>query len=276
MPIMRRCVAAVLLALAVSHLPVDARADALAAARQAYNAGDYATAIENARTASEDPRQVIEARIILGRALLERFRQSGERDDLASGRQALLEAGAQPLSGNLRAEWLVGSAEALFFEGQFGAAATLFTSLIDDPRAASAVPGGRERLLDWWATAADRAAQAHDGEEPRREAYQEIDSRLQRELERDPSLGTAAYWHVVAARGAGDLERAWNAAMAAWVRAPLSHDRGAQLRADLDRIMMQAIIPERARLAGKEQTVRAAALHNEWEEFKKRWSIGSW
>ena len=38
----------------------------------------------------------------------------------------------------------------------------------------------------------------------------------------------------------------WYAAAAGWVGALLARDRGAALRADLDRLVTQAIIPERA------------------------------
>ncbi len=273
MPIMRRSAAALLLTLAVSHPAAAARADLLAAARQAYNAGEYELAIESARSAMEDEKSSSEARVVLGRALIERFRRTGRPEDLVEAREMLVTSGGLPPAGALRMEWLVGSAQALFFEGAFGAAATLFTSLLDDPRAAAAVPGGRERLLDWWATAVDRAAQSREGD-ARREAYTRLDERLQQELEKDASLGTAAYWRVVAARGAGDPDAAWDAALAAWVRAPLAHDRGAELCADLERIVTQALIPERARAAGRDHEKQAAALREEWEGFKKRWSIG--
>jgi hypothetical protein len=45
----------------------------------------------------------------------------------------------------------------------------------------------------------------------------------------------------------GDLDRAWSAAIAAWVRSTLDPAATAQLRVDLDRVVEQALIPERAR-----------------------------
>ena len=42
-----------------------------------------------------------------------------------------------------------------------------------------------------------------------------------RELRDDPANGAANYWQVVAARGVGDLDRAWSAAIAGWVRSTL-------------------------------------------------------
>ena len=64
-------------------------------------------------------------------------------------------------------------------------------------------------------------------------------------------------------------------AIAAWVRSPFAADRGEALRADLDRLVQQALVPERARqLAGpngdSEQV--AATLRAEWEGLKQRWT----
>ena len=65
-------------------------------------------------------------------------------------------------------------------------------------------------------------------------------TRLERELGQHPDSAAAAYWMVAAARGAGDPARAWNLAMAGWVRA----GRGAvTLRADLDRLVLQGCDP---------------------------------
>ena len=65
----------------------------------------------------------------------------------------------------------------------------------------------------------------------------------------------------------GDLQAAWDSAAAAWVRAPLASDRGVALRADLDRLMLLAIIPERARATAQPpENLRA-----EWDKFKEKW-----
>ena len=70
---------------------------------------------------------------------------------------------------------------------------------------------------------------------------------MEKELAADSASAPAAYWLAAAARGTGNLDRALNAAMAGWVTAPLGRDHGAALRADLDRLMVQGIIPDRAR-----------------------------
>jgi hypothetical protein len=53
----------------------------------------------------------------------------------------------------------------------------------------------------------------------------------------------------------------------------LARDRGAALRADLDRLVVQAIIPERAaRLQIRDPKPAAAGMLAEWEAFKSSWS----
>lgn len=259
-----------LVVLLATHAPLAA-ADLIAEARRAYNAGELNTAVEVARQAVEATPTGGEARIVLGRALVERYRRSASPQDLAEARESLIAAASPTLTPPLRVEWLVGAAETMFFEEQFGAAAELFASVVDDPRATAAVPGGRERLLDWWATAADRAAQKLAGGE-RDAAYRTMETRLRGELNRDGTLGAASYWLVIAARGAGDLDGAWYAAQAAWARAALASDRGAALRADIERAVAQALIPERSRRAGGDHRKHAETLRQEWEDFKQRWS----
>jgi hypothetical protein len=95
--------------------------------------------------------------------------------------------------------------------------------------------------------------------------------RMEEELRVEPGSVIANYWLVVAARGAGDLDRAWDAAVAGWVRASLGSDI-ADLRAELDRVVADALIPERARQRPqREQAEAAAAMRAEWEKVKADW-----
>jgi hypothetical protein len=279
MPIGRYGFAAALVCVCCVLPAWGSSADLLAVARQAYNAGDYDAAVTAARQHLEepgagDPSTEQEARVVLARALIEVYRMSGNAADLAAAREALVTAAITPLTGNLRVEWLVGTAAALYFEEAFGASAETFASVLENPRAAAVVPGGRERLIDWWATASDRALQRLEGTE-RQAGYERFAERLRVELRRDASLGVPTYWLVIAARGAGDLDQALAVARAAWVRAQLAPDHGAALRADLERLMTQAVIPERARRAGSNQQGQVDTLTVQWEEFKRRWALGS-
>src|SRR5688500_8735245 len=58
-------------------------------ARRAYNAGRYDAAIGAARHAVEVPDQVDAARLVMARALLQRFRTSSLPGDLIEARDAL-------------------------------------------------------------------------------------------------------------------------------------------------------------------------------------------
>ena len=129
-----------------------------------------------------------------------------------------------------------------------------------------------ERVLDWWATALDRLALSRPVS-AREELYLRIVERMQRELAVDPASAPAAYWMAAGLRGAGDLERAWHAAAAGWISATLARDRGAALRADLDRLVTRGIIPDRAaRLQPKDPHPAGAVMLAEWEGFKTVWS----
>ena len=125
----------------------------------------------------------------------------------------------------------------------------------------------RERVLDWWASAIDR--EAHPRADIERQAtYQRIRDRMQEEIVTRPGSTAASYWQSAAARGQGDLQAAWDAAQAGWVRAALATDRGAALRADLDQLVMRALIPERAKALGQSPDT----LRSEWERFKEKWT----
>jgi hypothetical protein len=244
--------------------------DALVEARRLYNTGEYDAAARLARAALEVPTAANAARVVLGRAQLERYRRSGAQSDLADARNILRAVDPRALDRTERLEYAIGLGEALYLEDRFGAAAELFEPVIE--ASAELGPAAHERVLDWWATALDRQAQLRPVDE-RRVLYGRMVERMTLELSRDPGSTPAGYWIAAAARGQGDVERAWQAAVAGWMRAPLASDRGAALRADLDRLVVQAIIPERiARLAVRDPTQALAGMLGEWEAFKITWS----
>ncbi len=98
-------------------------------------------------------------------------------------------------------------------------------------------------------------------------AYQRIRARMEDEIATHAASATAAYWLAAAARAQGDLQAAWDAAQAGWVRAPLAADRGAALRADIDQLVLRAIVPDRAKATAQ----TPESLRTEWERFKERW-----
>ena len=59
---------------------------------------------------------------------------------------------------------------------------------------------------------------------------------------------------------------------AAWLRASLTKDAGIGLRADLDRLVVQGILPDRAaRMPARDRRQALAGMLNEWEAFKQKW-----
>jgi hypothetical protein len=249
-----------------------AQAGAVQEARRLYNAGHYEEAIDAARQAIDDPAVRHEALLVSGRAGLERYRQTADEVDLVQAREALRGIDASRLSDRDRVDLVVGLAEALYLHDEFAAAAEVFESAI--VRSGDLEPGSRDQLLDWWATSLDRDARQRP--EPQRAGiYDRILTRMEAELRRNPGTGAASYWLAAGARAKGDLEAAWEAARAGWVRAQLTRDRGAALRPDLDRLVLQGIIPERARRlsapdAELEQAI--AVMAAEWDAFKEKWT----
>jgi hypothetical protein len=260
--------AALVVATATSLLaqePRDRDRDPLTRARMLYNEKQYGPAIAAADEARRDPSRAAHADLIAARAYLERFRLNSVRDDLDGARMRLRRIDPTRFTQSEQYEFLVGLGQSLYLDQELGAAATIFESLLFGND--TLLPDARDRLLDWWASALDHDARSRT-ELDRRTIYQRVRDRMLEELAHNPGSGTAAYWSAAAARGQGDLQAAWDAAEAGWVRAVLTADGGDSLRADLDRLMLLAIVPERSRILAQP----ADTLAQEWEAFKERWA----
>jgi tetratricopeptide (TPR) repeat protein len=244
--------------------------DALLRARQAYNQQQYDAAIEAATEAQRVAASADAAALVLARARLERFRQKGSADDLAAARDGFIRLDSSRLTPRERQELLVGLGEVLFLDERYGAAAEQFNLALS--RGDPAAPGAW-RTLEWWASAVDRQAQLEPGVDQKL-LYAPVLQRMEDELRGNAASAVASYWLSAAARGVGDLPRAWDAAVAGWVRAPLSGDQREALRADLDRLVLQAIIPERARqsASGRDPGPAVAALRADWDRIKQQWT----
>jgi hypothetical protein len=278
MPGMRTYLVFMLLLAASVAMPSAADAaesPALARARTLYNSGDYEGAIDAASVSRRDAQWADVSALVIARARLERYRQNMNASELADAREALQTVKVASLSPRDQVDLLIGLGQALYLGEVYGPAAELFGTALDKGTALerSALLAARDRglLLDWWATALDRDAQTRPYD--RRPAiYERIGERMDRELRDDPSNGVANYWQVVAARGTGDLDRAWSAAIAAWVRSTLNPTTMGQLRGDLDRVMEQALIPERARSGPPRDGVDTVEmLRAEWSLVKQNW-----
>jgi hypothetical protein len=261
---MRRLAVSVALIVAVIAAP-RAADDPLARARLLYNQGEFEAAVAAAELARQTPARADAADLVAARAYLERFRASDAADDLANARLRLRRIDPQHFAANERAEYVVGLGEELYFEGSFGAAANVLDPIVRNPDVLAG--DARDRVLDWWASALDRDAKPRP-EIDRQGVYQRIRARMEDELATRPVSGAAAYWLAAAARAQGDVQAAWDAAIAAWVRAPLTSDRGVTLRADIDRLVLRAIVPDRAKATAQ----TPESLRQQWEQFKERWA----
>jgi hypothetical protein len=239
------------------------RVDPLERARVFYNQGEYDAAVAAAEEGRRLPDKADSADLIAARAYLEKFRQSGIAGDLVSGRDRLRRINASRLNAAERSEFIVGLGVALYFDGDTGAAGELFDSVLADSQLTAEA---RERVLDWWASALDQEARKRADTE-RASIYQRVRDRMRAELARHDGSVAASYWLSAAARGQGDLQAAWDAAQAGWVRSVLGAGRADALREDLDRLVLQALVPERARALA----LPAEDLTLEWEQFKDRW-----
>lgn len=263
MPEMRAVTLAILCA-AAAAAPARAADDPLARARVLYNQQQYEAAVAAADLARQTPAHADAADLVAARAYLERFRTSAMSDDLTNARDRLRRIDPQRFPPRERTEYIVGLGEALFFDGAPGAAAAVFDSVLQSRDLLTG--DARDRVLDWWASAIDREARPRPDIE-RQPMYLRIRARMEEELAAHSGSAAAAYWLAAAARAQGDMQAAWNAAEAAWVRAPLMPEGGAALRDDVDRLVVRAIVPERARATAQPpETLRAL-----WEQFKERW-----
>jgi hypothetical protein len=241
----------------------------LAKARALYNAGDFDGAIIAAAVARRVPANADAAALVTARAHLDRYRVTPDPADLVAAREALAEVRTAALTPRDQVDLLVGFGESLYLGELFGAAAELFDTALT--RAAMIDERDRLQLLDWWASALDREAQTRAAER-RGRVYERIAARMEEEVRRDPGNAAANYWLAVAARGQGDADRAWDAAVAGWVRSTLSPESSELLRTDLDRLVVQALIPERVRTRPvREQPEQLAALRAEWDLVKQQW-----
>ena len=245
--------------------------DPLVRARTLYNQQQYDAAILAAREARRRADVADVAGVVLARAHLERYRSSADAADLAAARETLVTIDTGRLAPRDRHDLTVGYGELLYFDGRFGAAAEMFSSALGSGGASGAAgPSDRESVLDWWAIALDREAQLAASPE-RRRIYARVLDRMEPAAAAEPPSAVAMYWLAAAAAGADDPARAWHAAVAGWIRAPLAAGPRASLRADLERLVERVIIPTRAQLpaAGGDARRAAAAMHAEWESIKE-------
>jgi hypothetical protein len=251
--------------------------DPLEQARRAYNEARYEEAIRLASEGRQTPARSAAATLIVARAHLEQFRKAYVREDLVAAREALRLIDAAALNPRERVELLIAFGLSLYLDDEhslddrFSAAAEQFEVALG--RAEGLDAPSRDSLFDWWAGSLDR--QAQQGPETERVAlYERVLARAEAELRANAAAISASYWMAAAARGADDLPRAVGAAMAGWVRAGSLGERGFALRQDLDRLMLQVILPERARelVTDTDPRPTLTLLEVQWAQVKQKWT----
>ena len=189
-----------------------------------------------------------------------------------AARRAFASVKPQELSAGDRIEFLVGLGISLFedgcADGCFAGAAEFFEQALDRAAVAGA---DREAIFEWWAAALDH--QAQHGLEPERPAlYRRILARAEAERAARDGSASAAYWIAAGARGVGDFERAWGAAIAGFIQARYLGPRGEKLRVDLDALVKDVLLPERARaLAPEDPLPRLGQLLEQWNALTARY-----
>lgn len=259
--------AVVALLLVFAAAATAAEPPALARARMLYNEGRYEAAIESATEARGDPEFADAAALVIARARLERFRLGADPADLTTARGILGSIRSAALTPRDQIDVVIGLGQTLYLGRSFGAAAEVFDSALS--RAAVLAPRDRLLLLDWWASALDREVQTRMPDQ-RAPLFARIVERMAEELRLDAGNPVANYWLPVGLRGLGDLDRAWDAAVAAWVRATLAPANAATLREDIDRFVTEALIPERARTRTPREQ-QEGVFRAEWEAIKEEW-----
>jgi hypothetical protein len=250
--------------------------DLIAEARRLYNERRYEEAAKVAAEARAIPELAPEASVVYARALLERYRETSDRATIDQAREALKRVDSAVLGRRDAVEFLIALGQALYLDDQFSlgdrysAAAAQFELALASADVLD-VPS-RDLLFDWWALSLDR--QAQQGPEPaRRAVYARILERSEQELATTTASLSAAYWLAAAARGVDDLPRALGAATAGWIRTGSMGAPGAKLRDDLDRLVREVLLPERARQLAPNIDPKPALmlLETQWQEFKAQW-----
>jgi hypothetical protein len=269
--------AAALMVIAVGAMGQARPADPLTEARRLYNAQQYDEAAESAKTARAIPALANAASVVYARAHLERYRHSSDAAALDEARRALAVVDAATLAPRDRVELFIALGLALYLDAgdsaqdRYTAAAELFERALAQADLLDA--RSRDLLFEWWALSLDRQAQ-QGPESDRRALYERVLTGAATEHARPDGSLSATYWVAAAARGVDDLPRALGAAIAGWIYAGSFGERGDALRTDLDALVTQVILPERARqlAAGADPRPAFDLLKVQWEQTKEKWT----
>ena len=259
-----------LLTLTMAGPALASRAD-LARALSLYNDRQFDQAIEAASAARKSPETQDAGAVVLARAHLERYRRTGRsRGSQRRPGKPSARSGRPSLEPRVRLEYLLAPRP--------GAVPRRRIRRGGHPlrqrrvfRRGSSTPRCGESFVDWWGSAVERQADVAAGA-LRVSLFNDLAEDMRTELGRSPESAAAVYWTAAALRGAGYSSAAWDAATSGWVRARLAGERAAMLRADLDKLVLQGVIPDRVRLLPPlERAAAESQLRADWELIKERW-----
>ena len=95
---------------------------------------------------------------------------------------------------------------------------------------------------------------------------------MEREQAKNPGSRAASSWLAAGLRAQGELERAWQASIAAWVRAPIAGTRPSGCAPTSTGSCAKASFPTVARKPPKTNaSPRETSLRAEWELVKQKW-----
>jgi hypothetical protein len=250
--------------------------DRLAEARRLYNDRRYEEAAKVAGDARALPGIAPEASVVYARALLERYRETSDRTAIDRAREALKQIDVARLGRRDTVEFTIALGQALYLDDQFSLGARYSAAAAQFELALGASDvldlSSRDLIFEWWALSLDRQAQLSP-EMARRSIYARILERAEQEVSAGTASGSAAYWLAAGAYGVADLSRALGAATAGWIRAGSMGAPGEALRAGLDRLVVDVLLPEHARQLAPNIDPKPALvlLQAQWQDLKRQW-----
>ena len=188
--------------------------------------GTIDQALDALRGRSRTPAQPLLSHLIIGRVRLERYRSPRHRCSGARRRRGRFSRRRSARAQSTRAAGAAGRAGRCCCSSMIASAPAPSCWSRCSTRTASLAPDAHDRAVEWWAIALDAQAQAQPPDRSPAAYQRSVDADGAGAAAR-PGLGAAGYWLAAASRDAGDLERAWAAALAAWVRASLAPDGAA-------------------------------------------------
>jgi hypothetical protein len=236
-------------------------------AKYLYNAGYYQQAIDEARKVKADEPTAPQVDLLLSRSYTQLYRITKEAKHLDLARAHMLAAlKGYPFEHPWENHELVtGLAEIHYWDDERGPAAELFHSVILEGNKKIA-PQSYANAVDWWAsTLTGLIANMNPTDPIKVSTEKEIKSTIEKAYRQsyggEPVL---AYWMALVHVREGNVGKAWDVAVAGYVRAlPQSHPDTEDISDKLANYIEQVIIPKSPDRDNKLKR---------WNAIKERWT----